>query len=212
MDACGAAGQQSSNCVSAGQIGPGKPYECVEPFGLVRHVCERRGFCSSCETHEDCLAVPGQICARDQSGEKICTQRCDPAVDSCPWGNAAECGVWDTELGFATCAHRFGSCQGEGRGCQPCVDASDCAPTGFCSRSSFTGEQFCIDLSVECDCGADAQNDACTGHGCPDSPDGLPMTCYAGVRFAGDPITNRCIGATSMSSALASPQSGCWAR
>jgi hypothetical protein len=38
------------------------------------------------------------------------------------------------------------------------------------------------------------------------------MTCYAGVRFAGDPITNRCIGASSVSSVLASPQSGCWTR
>jgi hypothetical protein len=210
MDACGVVGQQSSSCIGAAQIGPGKAYECVEPFGLVRHLCERRSFCSSCESNEDCLAVPGQICARDQSGQKICTQACDPSVDSCPWGNASECGVWDSALGIATCAHRFGSCQGEGRGCEPCVDGSDCAPTGFCSRSSFTGEQFCIDLSVECDCGADAENDTCTGHGCPDTPDGLPMICYAGSRFTGDPISNRCIGANSVSSVLSSPQSGCW--
>lgn len=211
-DACGVAGAAGANCVSAAQIAAGKVYECAQPFGLVHHICERREFCSSCETDQDCLAVPGQICARDQSGEKICTQTCDPAFDSCPWGNASECGVWDSALGLATCAHRFGSCHGTGKGCEPCVDALDCAPTGFCSRSSFTGEQFCIDLSVECVCGADAVGDTCTGHGCPDSPDGIPMTCYAGTRFAGDPITNRCIGASSAASALASPQNGCWSR
>jgi hypothetical protein len=93
VDACGVAGQQGANCVAANLIGAGKAFECVQPFGLVRHVCERRSFCSSCQTDEDCLAVPGQICARDQSGEKICTQRCDPDVDSCPWGNASVCGV-----------------------------------------------------------------------------------------------------------------------
>ena len=211
VDSCGVAGQQSPTCIAASQIGPGKAYDCVKPFGLVHRVCERRGFCSTCETNEDCLAVPGQICAKDQSGQKICTQPCDPDVDSCPWGNASICDVWDPALGIATCAHRFGSCRGEGRGCEPCIDATDCAPTGFCSRSGFTGEQFCIDLSAECDCGADAVNNTCTGHGCPDSPGGPPMICYAGMRFEGDPITNRCIGANSMSSTLSSPQSGCWA-
>lgn len=211
-DACGVAGQQIAGCVASAEIGPGKVFECVQPFGLIRHICERRGFCSSCERDEDCLAVPGQICARDASGQKICTQTCDPGVDSCPWGNASECGVWDSARGVATCAHRFGSCLGEGRGCEPCVDNADCAPSGFCSRSSFTGEQFCIDLSVACDCGDDAVNDTCTGHGCPDSPDGLPMICYAGTRFSGDPLTGRCIGANSISSVLSSPQSGCWSR
>ena len=212
MDACGVVGSNGPKCVAAAKIGPGKAYECVQPFGLIHHICERRQFCSPCETDADCLGVPGQICARDQSGEKICTQACDPSVDSCPWGNASECGEWDSSLGFATCAHRFGSCRGTGKGCEPCVDTTDCAPTGFCSRASFTGEQFCIDLSVECVCGADAVNDTCTGHGCPDTPGGIAMTCYAGTRYAGDPITNRCIGASSLSSALASPQSGCWKR
>jgi hypothetical protein len=202
---CGLVGQQVEGCVPASEIGPGKRYQCEEPFGLVRRVCVRNTFCAPCDKDEDCFGMPGQICAKDQSGLKICTYPCDPAVPSCPWGDATECGVWDEERGVPTCAHRFGSCRGSGKGCEPCIENADCGARGFCSRSSFTGERFCVDLSVSCNCGdaADA-NGTCEGHGCPESPGGLPMTC------ADSSLGKHCFGANSTEGPLDSAQTGCW--
>ncbi|HEY3495056.1 MAG TPA: hypothetical protein VGK73_10240 [Polyangiaceae bacterium] len=176
--------------------------------------CVRRPFCAPCDTDADCMAVPGQICARDQSGEKICTKVCDPGVDSCTWGNASICGVWDSELGVPTCAHRFGACHGTGKSCEPCTRDSDC-PTGFCHGSSYTGERWCVDQSVTCDCdGLDAQQNICEdGNGCPESPDGVEMMCFDDERFNGDPFGHHCFGASTQGGAgLGSPQSGCWKR
>lgn len=174
--------------------------------------CVRRRFCASCETDADCLTVAGQLCAQDQSGEKICTKLCDSAVDSCPWGNATVCGTWDDALGAATCAHRYGSCHGEGKGCEPCVRDEDC-PTGFCNGSSYTGERWCIDTSVDCNCdGLETDNNICSGgNGCPRTPGGIEMSCYDNSRGPGDPIEYSCFGAnTTGSGDLASPQAGCW--
>jgi hypothetical protein len=176
--------------------------------------CVRRPFCAPCESDADCLAVPGQICARDQSGAKMCTKLCDLAVDSCTWGNATECGVWDSELGLPTCAHRFGACRGQGKSCEPCTRDADC-PTGFCHGSGFTGERWCVDQSVTCDCeGLDAEQNICeNGNGCPVSPGGAKMMCFDDERFAGDPFGHHCFGATTMGGGgLASPQTGCWTR
>jgi hypothetical protein len=172
--------------------------------------CVRRRFCSSCDSDADCLSVPGQVCARDQGGEKICTVRCDQNVDSCPWGNATVCGTWDTSLGEPTCAHRLGSCHGDGKGCEPCVRDSDC-PNGLCTSSSYTGERWCIDQSVDCDCdGLTTTQHICSnGNGCPRTPGGLVMSCYDFSRGDGDPIAHKCFGANAGSS-LTSPQSGCW--
>ncbi|MFZ5894417.1 MAG: hypothetical protein ACOY0T_25370 [Myxococcota bacterium] len=202
---CGLTGQQVPDCVRAADIGPGKRFECTEPFGLVRHVCVRNTFCAACESDEDCFGIAGQICAKDKGGQKSCTFACDPGVLSCPWGDATECGVWDKERGIATCAHRFGACRGTGKGCEPCVDSADCAPTGYCTRSGFTGERFCVDLSVSCNCADDADaNGQCEGHGCPLSPGGLPMIC------ADSDLGKHCFGANSSESAADSLQTGCW--
>lgn len=174
--------------------------------------CVRRPFCAACESDADCMAVPGQICARDQSGEKICTKVCDPAVDSCSWGNASVCGLFDAELGLPTCAHRFGSCHGEGKSCEPCTRDVDC-PTGFCHGSSYTGERWCVDQSVTCDCdGLESANNICEdGNGCPASPDGVEMMCFDDERFTGDPFGHHCFAASTQGeSGLSSPQSGCW--
>jgi hypothetical protein len=199
-------------CIESSEIGEGKSYHCGA-LGLVRSVCVKRSFCSTCETDADCLAVPGQICARDESGEKICTVPCIPSAESCPWGNAARCDVFDDELGIATCSHRFGSCRGEGKGCEPCVNEADC-PNGFCARSSFTQEQYCIDLTTSCDCeGETDASGTCRGHGCPNSPGGPALTCLGEARFTGDPFANRCLGATISATVFGnSPQTGCWTK
>jgi len=212
-DACGEAGSATTpGCVPPEEIGEGKRYECGA-LGLVRPVCVKKAFCSPCETDADCLAVPGQVCARDRSGEKICTVPCTPGADSCPWGNAGECGLFDEELGFSTCSHRFGACRGEGLGCEPCVHESDC-PNGFCARSSFTQEQYCIDLTTSCDCEGDEDaSGTCRGHGCPDSPGGPALTCLGVERYPGDPFAYHCLGATTQSQLFGgSPQTGCWSK
>lgn len=203
--ACGVQGSpREPDCIPTSEIGPGRDFDCGL-FGVERQVCSRRRFCSPCETDADCLAVPGQICAKDESGAKICTVECDPNQDSCPWGSAAQCGSWDAERGISTCSHRFGACQGTGLSCEPCVRDSDCGGRGICNRLSFTGERYCIDLTVECDCaGSEDASGLCTGAGCPETPGGLRMVCIAdnGV----------CYGASTSAALGASPQFGCWPR
>ena len=158
-------------------------------------------------TDVDCLGEPNQICARDGSGGKICTALCDPAANSCPWGSAASCRVWDPDVGVPTCGHRFGACSGDGKSCEPCVDEKDC-PNGTCVEENFTGERYCIDLSVACKCPAGTAG-VCGGGGCPPSPGRLAMTCYGGSEFDGTPYYGACVGADTDPSARAS-RSGCW--
>jgi len=200
---------------------PGGDTDCAAGFfctdiqdenGQPTPYCVRRSFCAPCDSDVDCLAVPGQICARDQSGAKICTKTCDESVDSCPWGNASVCGVFDTERNVPTCAHRFGSCHGEGNGCEPCARDSDC-PKGFCFSSTFTAEHWCVDQTVSCDCdGKPTSQSVCEdGNGCPESPDGIAMMCFDNTRGTGDPFAHHCFGATTSSGgSLESPQTGCW--
>jgi len=196
------------NCVPSDQIGDGKAYQCGSR-GVTRTVCRPREFCTSCTTDADCFAVPNQVCAKDQSGAKICTQLCDPKHPSCPWGDAATCGTWDSDLGQATCAHRFGKCVGTGKGCEPCLRDGDCGTKGVCTSSSFSGEHWCVDLSVTCDCaGTFDSTGTCTGGGCPSAPSGLDMLCI------GDPtsaIVGKCVGANTASIGLSTDmRSGCW--
>lgn len=203
----------SGTCAADGDCPQGFFCDAVsDSSGAEQLYCVRRRFCAPCETDADCLTVAGQVCARDQSGEKICTSLCDTSVDSCPWGNATLCGNWDDELGQPTCAHRYGSCHGEGKGCEPCVRDQDC-PTGFCNGSGYTGERWCVDSSVECNCdGLETKNHICAaGNGCPRTPGGLKMSCYDFSRGEGDPVAHACFGAnTTGTSDLASPQMGCW--
>ena len=195
-------------CIPSDQIGPGKPFQCGSR-GVTRNVCRPREFCSPCENDGDCLAVSNQVCAKDKSGAKSCTQLCDQKVPSCPWGTAAECGVWDADLNQATCAHRFGQCTGTGKSCEPCLKESDCGAQGACTSSSFTGERWCVDLSVGCSCGDNADaNGLCTGGGCPESPSGLSMLCADATPST--PDSGYCAGAYTSSALGASPQTGCW--
>lgn len=203
-DACDLNGRpEDPRCIPPELIGDDQPYRCSR-LGVVRSVCRQREFCSSCESDADCLAKPNQVCARDESGQKICTRLCDTGTGSCPWGNAARCAVFDEELGRPTCSHRFGSCQGTGKPCEPCTQDADC-PNGVCAASQFTGERWCIDLSVTCECpSGGGRTGTCTNGGCPESPSGLPLMCVAAENF--------CYAANSGSGSLvaSSPQTGCW--
>jgi hypothetical protein len=149
------------------------------------------------------LGTPNQVCAKDESGEKICTRLCDTGVRSCPWGNAARCSVFDEELGVPTCSHRFGSCHGTGETCEPCRSDGDC-PGGVCTGSQFTGERWCINLSTRCECAKADASGTCSDGGCPDSPGGLPVLCIAEeqVCYAANAATDTPLGS--------SPQTGCW--
>ncbi len=206
-DACDFQGQpRDPRCVPTDQIGEGKPYRC-SATGIERSVCRQREFCSPCETDDDCLAVPNQVCAKDAGGEKICTRLCDPDTRSCPWGNAATCGVFDEELGVATCAHRFGSCHGSGQTCEPCGGPEHC-PSGLCAASQFTGERWCINLTTRCSCEKVDATGTCSNGGCPDSPSGLSVLCIGDETSS---LQDTCYAANTGSGTLnASPQTGCW--
>jgi hypothetical protein len=204
-DACGFQGEpRAANCVPVSDIADDKEFSCG-PLSLVRRLCLKREFCSTCETNADCLALPNQVCAKDMNGNKSCTEPCDPNVNACPWGNAATCGVWDQELGYATCAHRFGSCAGTGLGCEPCMDQNDCKANGSCVTNRFSGERFCVDLDPSCT--GCQRPGLCSGGGCPDTPGGLTGIC---VEQPGTPLQHKCYGANSLTNVLNSQQLGCW--
>jgi hypothetical protein len=174
--------------------------------GETRKLCTGRDFCAACETHADCLSVPGGVCARDENGEKRCTELCTLGTDSCPWGDSTDCRVTDEALG-PTCQHRFGACLGDGSGCHPCQNDDDC-PNGYCLASTYTGERWCVDQTVDCSCvGLPTSSDFCAGaNGCPASPSGLPMICFdPSPRGSGD-----CVGVNVPSTATSSKQLSCW--
>jgi hypothetical protein len=175
--ACGVSGQPDApNCVPKADIGAGKPFRCGEAGGLLLTLCIERSFCAPCDSDADCRGAANQVCARGADGVKTCTVLCAPGQGSCPWGDATECAVFDSDLGVATCGHRFGACRGSGKSCEPCTHDGDC-PTGFCAKSDFSGELFCYDQDVTCECGAD--EDICVGGGCPEAPGGKPMNCVS---------------------------------
>lgn len=211
QDICGFKGDpKDRSCIPSEQVGDGKPYRCGTR-GVTRSACRPRKFCSPCESDADCLASPSQVCAADRSGTKTCTQLCDLEHPSCPWGSAASCGLWDRELGLATCAHRFGKCTGSGKGCEPCQSDVDCGLTGVCTASNFTGERWCVDLSVHCSCAsASASSGLCSGGGCPQSPSGLAMLCLDSTPDVAS--SGVCAGANTNNSvgSSTSQQSGCW--
>lgn len=200
---CGLSGQPgAANCVPKADIGEGKAFRCGPAGGLVLSLCLERSFCSPCESDADCRGRKNQVCARGADGEKTCTVLCNPNQGGCPWGQATECALFDTELGVPTCGHRFGACRGTGKSCEPCTHDGDC-PSGFCARSDFSGELFCYDQSAECQCGA---GDAiCVGGGCPTAPSGKPMNCVSAGE--GEP-PSACYGA-EIDEAGGTPL-GCW--
>lgn len=204
-DACGRRGVATErNCVPGELIGDGRPYRCAG-VELELHICLARGYCADCDTDADCRSLPGQVCARGGDGTKSCSMLCDPGTNSCPWGSASSCQVWDERLGVPTCGHRAGSCHGDGSSCAPCVDDRDC-PKGFCSFNSFTSEQFCVDESVVCAC--DEGDAVCLGGGCPETPGGLTMNCVS--RGEGAP-PDACYGAPTVAGDETSAL-GCWPR
>lgn len=190
-----------TNCVAPSDIGPGKHYDCG-PRMLTTTRCLHREFCAPCSDDTDCLSVRNQICAKDKSGENICTVLCDDKINSCPWGAAAFCRTTDDSLGAPTCSHRFGSCHGTGKSCEPCVDQKDC-PTGMCLTEAFTNEHYCVDFDATCSCPAGTQA-TCAGGGCPVSPPPAlsTLTCYGGDAVKGSALENTCVGSAT------SP--GCW--
>ncbi len=192
---CGASPGTSATCIPSTDIGEGKAYDCGHGQ-LLRSVCRKNDFCQHCDTDADCSAFAGQICARDQSGAKLCTQRCDPNLPTCPGGDEAACAVHDSDLGFETCAHRFGSCAAtDGAPCAPCLTDKDCGGDDQCI-SFINGSRHCVDFGFECNCDPDTDPvhelfGTCQG-GCPDSPSGMSMMCIGSSRSA---LYQTCIGA-----------------
>ncbi|MCA9629739.1 MAG: hypothetical protein KC766_18820 [Myxococcales bacterium] len=207
------AASAGATCVAASDIGAGKKYECGA-LNLMRNICVKNEYCAACETDEDCLGEPNQICAKGPDGTKQCTVTCDPTADSCPWGAASECKIFDTDRNVPTCGHKFGACKGDGKGCEPCVDDGDCGPQGICLSSSFTGEKYCLDLSLDCSCEGFPESSvipkSCLGGTCPKTPGGLEMFCIGFLDDPTNPVNNKCYGANSNTTFGSSPQLGCY--
>ncbi len=202
-DQCGLRGAPGTeNCIPKADIGPDKTYQCTEG-GIVEHVCRRKDYCTPCDSDADCAALPNQVCAEGPDGERSCTTLCDPARPSCPWGSASECAVFDRKLNRHTCGPRAGSCRGEGGSCTACLDDRDC-PSGFCIVEAYSKERYCFDATTSCECDDNAA--ACVGGGCPMTPGGLEMNCYADL---GGPFQNVCLGAATVPGDPSS-RAGCW--
>ncbi|MCC6214391.1 MAG: hypothetical protein IT376_05955 [Polyangiaceae bacterium] len=165
--------------------------------------CEKRDYCRPCETQGDCAGYPGQVCARDSGGAKICTVVCDPNLENaCPWGTASLCGVTDTELGVATCSHKAGACVGDGGACTPCGADGDCGANGLCLTLSGTLERVCVDLDHRCT----------TDQECPYSPGGPLLQCASAA--VGTPTTSplfeRCLPPNIAPNPIYGTKFGCW--
>lgn len=211
--ACGERGDADNpGCVPVDRIGDDESAGSLEYCGgggLTRKLCVKRPFCAECESDADCLSLPDGVCAKDIDGAKICTRPCDENTNSCPWGSATICGVWDQERGFATCSHRSGSCQGTGGACEPCVREADC-PGGTCFGSVYTGERWCVNFATTCSCeGLTVRNGVCQDGGCPRTPGEQVMLCLEGAAADGSGL---CLGAPTTSSWTNSLQLGCWGR
>jgi len=210
-EACGFRGQPNApECIPGSEIGADRPFQCG-PVSLLERQCRIREFCSPCESDQDCRGRPHQICAKDLSGAKICTVLCDPDANSCPWGYAASCKVWDQERGLPTCAHRYGSCVGRAKGCEPCLDQSECGPNGICLTATFTGERFCVTLEDSCSCD-DPSSETCTGGGCPLTPGQLAATCYGGDVLQQSALYKKCVGANVNQNSFSAAHLGCSAQ
>lgn len=165
--------------------------------------CEKRDYCRRCETQGDCAGYPGQVCARDSSGAKMCTVLCDANLENaCPWGTASLCGVTDSELGVATCSHKAGQCVGDGGACTPCGEDSDCGANGLCLTLAGTNERVCVDLDHDCQTDAD----------CPYSPGGPRLQCASAA--VGTPTTSplfeKCLPPNIAPNPLYGTKFGCW--
>lgn len=131
------------------------------PAGGVRNMCIKRAVCAPCETDLDCSQVDGQICA-DQGGTKVCAARCAKESDCAPgYGCDAAAGA---------CLHKFGSCAGTGKFCEPCQNDLDCGPAdGSVYCFAADNGAGCFDASFPDTCTTDAD--------CPLSPSGKHGTC-----------------------------------
>jgi hypothetical protein len=203
-DACGgplALEDPALPCVPAAEIGaPGTHFTCGA-IAMLESICLKRGFCHPCESDFDCASRPNLVCARDNGGTKICTQLCDPNLPSCPMGTAADCGIWDPEVGKPTCAHRFESCSGTGEPCHPCKNDLDCGADGICVGSQLTRERFCLDLTRVCT----------TDSECPKTVGGLQMICLGEAQqlTPADILYHRCYPPDT-DQQTEYDQTGCW--
>jgi len=201
--ACGFAGfPNDEDCVPVEEIDqPGSEWRCGS-VSLLRKACIKQDYCTPCETDADCGALPGQICAKDATGTKICTTLCDERLPgACPFGSASSCRVYDEELGLPTCGHKFERCLGDGNACEPCVVDADCGPNGYCYETPSSRERLCIDLDFTCT--ADSE--------CPESPGGVIMDCLLSSSEVSptSPLYQKCF-APNVATSLTITRHGCW--
>jgi cysteine-rich repeat protein len=108
--------------------------------------CVRRGQCTPCQHAGQCPS--GHACTA-MAGGSFCTQPCTPGGFECPrW---AKCQALPD--GSHRCMHASGSCQAEGKLCQPCGFGIGCADQNPCLFWYHSKEYFC---SAPCGSGCPA--------------------------------------------------------
>ena len=111
--------------------------------------CIPRGFCSSCDSTEDCGY--GYTCAAEATGDKFCTQSCNPSAPIC--GPGFKCDQPSPTNPDFYCLPVSGSCKGDGNHCSPCTDGEDCNDGFLCYVSPETGERYCASICTsDTDC------------------------------------------------------------
>jgi hypothetical protein len=130
---------------------------------LLRKECQRRDLCAACTTDIDCT-IQGQHCVPSGAGNH-CLRTCTKTTD-CQDGTSCVSG---------SCQPLYGSCEGKGEFCSPCINDEDCGTKGSSVAcldvNNFVGEKGCFDTSFSTACMVDAD--------CPLSPGGRHGHCLA---------------------------------
>jgi hypothetical protein len=146
-------------------------YLCGTEQGDPTMKCIRRELCAPCNLDEQCITpitADGE-CADDGSGMMVCTKRCDPKGEGCQPVFACT-----GAPGEETCAHKSGSCFGDGSMCAPCQIDTDCSQTSGsrCIRLYFSGEKFCSPpCGAGCPTGSFCASIGGSNSCIPDNPD-----------------------------------------
>ncbi len=111
--------------------------------GQTWRVCQKRSYCSECESDADCYPKNGSPmhCAVGKDSRKFCTTECEND-DNCQIDAACTTIAGTPNL----CIPRAGSCHGDGGFCSPCRSDVDCLQNGnegVCYQVDYTNERFC---------------------------------------------------------------------
>lgn len=102
---------------------------CDYKLGLEKplRVCRQARFCSTCQVDSQCM-LAGMQCVADDDGNRFCSQKCEPGTMGCDDGSHC---VFREDRQDWYCVPYWGSCQGDGSQCSPCVIDQDCKDSNY---------------------------------------------------------------------------------